>query len=75
MELWLFQSYAGIDHYVFFFPWNSFKDVKSLSMDRILRSSSGYKKARLAAVSQLDNGETQPDEIVPDSQGNLWLIK
>ncbi|PKI32534.1 biorientation of chromosomes in cell division protein 1-like 1 [Punica granatum] len=50
---------------------SSIKGVESLSMDRILRSSSGYKKARLAAASQLEENESQPVEFVPDSQANV----
>ncbi|XVF02631.1 hypothetical protein REPUB_Repub04eG0191300 [Reevesia pubescens] len=38
---------------------------KSLSLHAILRNSSSYKKAKLTASQDLDS---QPDEVVPDSQ-------
>ncbi|KAK4786494.1 hypothetical protein SAY86_003183 [Trapa natans] len=50
---------------------SSFENVKSLSIDKILRSSSAYKKARLTAASKPSDDETQLDEFVPDSQANL----
>ncbi|XP_056165138.1 uncharacterized protein LOC115671786 isoform X2 [Syzygium oleosum] len=44
-------------------------DRKDLTLDKILRSSSRYKKAKLAASqSQLEDSESQPLEFVPDSQ-------
>ncbi|XP_030541919.1 uncharacterized protein LOC115749311 isoform X2 [Rhodamnia argentea] len=44
-------------------------DRKDLTLDRILRSSSRYKKAKLvASQSQLEDSESQPLEFVPDSQ-------
>lgn len=46
-------------------------DRKDLTLDKILRSSSRYKKAKLAASrSQLEDSESQPLEFVPDSQAN-----
>ncbi|XP_047321030.1 COP1-interactive protein 1-like [Impatiens glandulifera] len=42
---------------------------KKLSLDTILKSSSRFKKARLTAVeSQLEDSESQPVDIVPESQ-------
>lgn len=42
-----------------------------MTLDTILRSSSSYKKAKLtASQSQLEDTESQPVDIVPDSQGN-----
>ncbi|KAF8040725.1 hypothetical protein BT93_B2834 [Corymbia citriodora subsp. variegata] len=46
-------------------------DRKDLTLNKILRSSSRYKKAKLAASqSQLEDSESQPLEFVPDSQAN-----
>ncbi|KAJ7957650.1 COP1-interacting protein 4 [Quillaja saponaria] len=43
--------------------------TKGMTIDRIFRSSSRYKKAKLTA-SQLEETESQPVEFVPDSLAN-----
>ncbi|KAJ6981308.1 hypothetical protein NC653_024648 [Populus alba x Populus x berolinensis] len=45
------------------------KPLSGLTLERILRSSSRYKKAKLT-VSQLEDTENEPVDFVPDSQAN-----
>ncbi|XP_058194363.1 uncharacterized protein LOC131311060 [Rhododendron vialii] len=45
---------------------------KNLTLDRILKSSSRFKKAKLTATqSQLEDAESQPVDFVPDGQASL----
>ncbi|KAJ1392867.1 hypothetical protein SESBI_35452 [Sesbania bispinosa] len=47
----------------------SLSDAKGMTIDRVLRSSTRYKKAKITA-SQLDESESQP-EFVPDSLADM----
>lgn len=59
----------SISEVFFFFPCNS----SGLTLERILRSSSRYKKAKLTvSQSQLEDTENEPVDFVPDSQANPW---
>lgn len=50
---------------------NSNSDSRKLTLESILRSSSRYRKAKLvASQSQVEDGESQPVEFVPDSLPN-----
>ncbi|KAH8495409.1 hypothetical protein H0E87_018550 [Populus deltoides] len=47
------------------------KPLSGLTLEKILRSSSRYKKAKLtASQSQLEDTENEPVDFVPDSQAN-----
>lgn len=55
--------------FFFFLSCNS----SGLTLEKILRSSSRYKKAKLtASQSQLEDTENEPVDFVPDSQANPW---
>ncbi|CAK9172365.1 unnamed protein product [Ilex paraguariensis] len=50
--------------------WKLSSGPKNITMDMILRSSSRFKKAKLtASQSQMEDTESQPVDVVPDSQG------
>lgn len=65
----IFVSTCSVSLKFFFCSCNS----SGLTLEKILRSSSRYKKAKLtASQSQLEDTENEPVDFVPDSQANPW---
>ncbi|XP_076920282.1 uncharacterized protein LOC143590195 isoform X2 [Bidens hawaiensis] len=47
---------------------NSQSKLKNTSIGNLLRSSSAFKKAKVTASSQVEDSESQPVDVVPESQ-------